>query len=153
MFTSNAAEVLTFNKLEEKKLEKVETGNGLKDNLKNENEVPKLENKQIKMPDTFKKLLHLHKRLKEVALFESGKKPSKMLADLTQDEVDEIKKLEDKLGYTIVAYETEEVISENKLMILNRVDSLLDEYLTMVKPKEVETQTPSDDGLGKFFEQ
>ena len=108
--------------------------------------------------DVFTKILYLHKKLKEVAQYESLSKTKYKLAKPSPEDLERIKQLELKLGYSLIAFESEEEIEENKAMILNRIDSLLDEYMAMCKPVAPKSQNPPpskkiDNDFNGFFEQ
>lgn len=105
--------------------------------------------KKKKTDDLFTKILYVHKKLKEVAQYESISKTKYQVAKLNKEQLEKVKLLESKFGCCLVAYEGKREIEENKLMILNRVHSLLDEYLDMCKPKK---EKYSSDEFGKFFE-
>ena len=100
--------------------------------------------------DLFSKLLMLHKKLKVVAQYESITKSKYKVASLSQSQLDNIKMLESKSGYSLLAFEQDLEVDENKNMILNRIDSLLDEYLSYCKP---EKSNKSSDDFNKFFDE
>ncbi|MBI3591147.1 MAG: hypothetical protein HY094_07235 [Candidatus Melainabacteria bacterium] len=106
--------------------------------------------------DVFTKILYLHKKLKEAAQYESLSKTKYKLAKPVTEDLERIKQLELKLGYSLIAVESENEMEENKAMILNRIDSLLDEYMSMCKPGKSKLQNlPSqkiENDFNGFFE-
>lgn len=81
----------------------------------------------------FTKLLYIHKKIKQAAQLESMSKAMFKVAPLNQSQIENIRQLENKLGFCLVAYEHLLEIEENKYMILNRISSLLDEYMDLCK--------------------
>lgn len=106
--------------------------------------------KNKKPQNVFSTILLLHKKLKEVAQYESLSNTDYKLAKLSSLQVEKIKSLELGLGCHLVAFEYDSSIDENKCMILNRISSLLDEYFSICKTKKNEK---SDSDFSKFFEQ
>lgn len=106
--------------------------------------------------DVFSKILDLHKRLKEIAQYESisSSKPNYKVVKPTGGQLQKIKALELNLGYKLVAYQADTEVEEDKLMILNRVNSLLDEFLSISKNSQNDqaSQAKKDD-FNEFFEQ
>ncbi len=115
----------------------------------NNAEVVDIQKKKVHS-DAFSKILHVHKKLKEVAQLESISKPSYKTAKLAKDQLQKVNSLELALGYKLIAYEADAECDEDKLMILNRVSSLLDEYLSLCKPS---MQNPNRDEFSDFFQQ
>ena len=126
MFSSNTAEIISFQKKKKK-------------------------------PDLFSSILSLHKKLKEVAQYESllqSKLKSKSkLAKLKDQQVEKLKQLETDLDCCLVAYDNEIEAGEDKAMILNRINSLLDEYLSLCYVGKVKNSVKAEDNFSKFFEQ
>lgn len=89
-------------------------------------------------------LLQIHKKIKTIAKHESISKSKYKVAKINPEELNQIKSLESKLGYCLIACEHK---AENKTRILSKVNFLLDEYLELYKSKETE------DDFSKFFEQ
>ena len=104
--------------------------------------------KNTKKTDVFSNILLVYKKLKEAALYESMTKSKYKVARLNQEELNQLKSLESRLGYSFVAYENDKSQEEDKLMLLNRISSLLDEYLSFCR--QVKKQ---DDSFNEFFEQ
>lgn len=122
MFASNTAEIINF----EKPISK------------------------IKNNDIFSKILYIHKKLKEIAQYESISKTKYNVAKLSSEKLEKVKTLESKLGCYLIAYEVDAEVEENKCMILNRISSLLDEYLDLCRDTVLKKQ---EDGFNGFFEQ
>ena len=122
MFASNTAEIINF----EKPLSK------------------------SKKNDVFTKILYVHKKLKEVAQYESIAKQKYNIAKLNPEKIEKLKSLESKIGCYLVAFDFDPEIEENKSMILNRISSLLDEYLDLCKSNKYKNQ---EDGFSGFFQQ
>ncbi len=112
-------------------------------------EVVDIQKKKVQS-DAFTKILHLHKKLKEVAQLESIYKPKYKPAKLPKDQLQKVNSLELALGYKLVVYEADAECDEDKLMILNRVSSLLDEYLSLCKPG---MQSQNREEFNDFFQQ
>ena len=144
MFASNTAEVLTFS-----------NSNPSKD-LKMK--MTRVKTK-TKTGDLFSKILFLHKKLKEVAQYESISRSKYKLAKLDSSQLEKIKNLEGETGYSLIAYSHDTEVEENKDMILNRVYSLLEEYLDYCKPSKTQIKDvgykfgKSEDAFSGFFEQ
>lgn len=122
MFASNTAEIIHFEK-QPAKTQKSEKS------------------------DVFTKILYVHKKLKEVARHESISRQKYNVAKLNPEKLEKLKQVESKIGCYLVAYEPDPEAEENKSMILNRISSLLDEYLSLCRVKKHE------DGFNGFFEQ
>ena len=104
-------------------------------------EIINLNNKKKKTEDLFSKILFLHKKLKEVAQFETISKTKFKHASLNKEQIQKVKLLESNLSCFLMAFQCDNEIDENKQMILNRIHSLLDEYLSMCKPQTNKLQT------------
>lgn len=107
--------------------------------------------KKDQIQDLFTTILVVHKKLKEVARFESLAKPKLKVAKLSKDNLEKVRALESLIGYSLIAYESDLQLDEDKAMILNRVSSLIDEYLSMCKLPSKE-KSNKDDGFNGFFE-
>ena len=106
--------------------------------------------KSQRTENVFSKILFLHKKLKELAQYESLSNTDYKLARLNPTQMEKIKMLESGLSCHLVAFEYDSSIDENKCMILNRISSLLDEYLSICKAKKTSN---TDVDFSKFFEQ
>ena len=100
--------------------------------------------------NVFAKLLCIHKKLKNIAQHEYINENKFKVAKLNPSELNEIKHLEGKLGYCCVAYEHDNSVEENKIIMLNKIDLLLDEYMKLLTNKR---KTNTDDEFKDFFEQ
>lgn len=107
-------------------------------------------NKEKNVTDIFTKILYIHKKLKEIAKYESSYKSRFNIAKLNSEQLENIKTLEGKLNCCLVAYEAQYKMQENKLLILNKIHSLLDEYICICKACE-ENKLTGD--FNKLFEQ
>ena len=126
MFASNTVEILKYQK-----------NNNQRD-----------ENTSVKN-DVFTQILYIHKKLKNIAQNESLAKTRFKVAKLNSKELNEVKQLETSLGYYFIAYESDKEIEENKKMLLNKINLLLDEYSNYLK----QTKAGKDDEFKEFFEQ
>ena len=106
--------------------------------------------KSQRTENVFSKILFLHKKLKELAQYESLSNTDYKLARLNPTQMEKVKMLESSLDCHLVAFEYDSSIDENKCMILNRISSLLDEYLSICKAKKTSN---TDVDFSKFFEQ
>lgn len=93
--------------------------------------------------DVIKKILHIHKLLKDIAQYETNetKNSSKLNskpANLESHKLSKIKELEDLFGVCLVAYECEKDTREKKFKILNQISSLLESYLEVFIEKKLE---------------
>ena len=106
--------------------------------------------KEHNIEDVFTRILYIHKKLKNIAQHEYINENKFKVAKLNPLELNEMKHLEGKLGYCCVAYEHDDSIEENKIIMLNKIDLLLDEYMKLLTNKR---KTNTDDEFKDFFEQ
>jgi len=92
------------------------------------------ENEQDSL-DHFKVLLQAYKKFKQIAKIESeiGANQNRKPAKLNKDDLDKIKLLEARLGYTLVAFENNSN-EYRKGEILSGIHFLLDDYLKLLNP-------------------
>ena len=113
-------------------------------------EILNISNEVKKKPNVLKKILFIHKKLKEIAKYENSYKEKFQLAKLNLAQVSQIKNLESDLNLFLIAYETEKIVSHDKQSILNKINILLDEYLDVCK---YSNKNQSQDEFSKFFEE
>lgn len=95
------------------------------------------------------KILSVYKKLKSIAKSEFNIKNKFKLAKLTQDKLTRIKNIESSIGCVLVAYEHNVDLLDKKIGILNRINSLLNQYSSL--SSESQTKQTNDD-FNKFFE-
>ncbi len=95
------------------------------------------------------KILCVYKRLKAIAKAEFSSKSKFKLAQLSQDKLNKLKNIETNMGYCLIAYEDNFELLNKKVDILNRINSLLNQYSKLSNTTSIK-DTPDD--FNKFFE-
>ncbi len=95
------------------------------------------------------KLLSVYKKLKSIAKSEFDPKNKFKLAKLSQDKLNRIKNIESNMSCVLVAYEHDVDLLDKKINILNRINSLLNQYSAISAEPKIKDR---NDDFSKFFE-
>ncbi len=88
------------------------------------------------------KILVAYKKLKKIAKFEISLKNKFKLANLTSNQLGQLKSIESNLGFCLVAYNEEDDFLGQKIQILTQINNLLNDYSKLL----------TKDDFSKFFE-
>lgn len=112
----------------------------------------KLENLEYKRTSaeksTLSKIVDIHNKLKLIASIEAKSKVEYRVAKLSNNKLNEIKRVEEELDLSLVAYERNENALSQRKQILNEVQQMLDKYLELSCKK-----SSAEYDFKDFFEQ
>ena len=118
--------------------------------LKSENKLEIVEHKNPGTQDIRDKILFIYKKLKKIAKHEIKSKTKFKPANLTNQQLNQLKSLESGIGLCLVAYEDKDDSLKQKVEILNRVNNLLNDYSKLVT--QGKKKADSNEDFSKFFE-
>ena len=107
-------------------------------------------NKNYTKEEVLNEILLVYKKLKEIARKENEEKISGKIAELTPEQIGAIRQLESRLSINLIAYENPTEVNSLKVMVLNKVKKLLEEYLIITCENY---KSVSIDDFNAFFEQ
>jgi hypothetical protein len=114
--------------------------------LKSELKPVKDENKKSDNQSITDKVLITYKKLKNIAKTEINSKNKFKLANLKNEQLNQIKSIESNTGLFLVAYEPDKKHLNQKIQILTQINMLLNDYSKLIG------KNPSSDDFSKFFE-
>ena len=118
--------------------------------LKSENKLKVVEHKNSGIQSVRDKILFIYKKLKKIAKHEIKSKTKFKPANLTNQQLNQLKSLESGIGLCLVAYEDKDNFLKQKVEILNRINNLLNDYSKLVT--QGEKKADSNEDFSKFFE-
>ena len=95
-------------------------------------------------------ILGIYKKIKDIAKHEENLKINYKIAKLDTDRLYKLKKMETDFGMSLVAYDSDEEAKQCKHEILNRINSLLNEYTSIINKSQKKSGIDEFKG---FFEQ
>lgn len=110
--------------------------------LQSEKKLETFKTKDLTTQNITDNLLLIYKKLKKIAKSEISLKNKFKLADLTNNQLSQLKSLETDLGFCLVAYKGENDSSGQKIQILTQINNLLNDYSKLL----------TRDDFSKFFE-